>query len=53
MYLFPYILGRDICDSDNKNGHAWLCTTRLKGMYMYGGVFKIYIKSGIYISEKY
>ena len=28
VLVFPCILGRKIRDSENKNGHAWLCATR-------------------------
>ena len=27
-------LGKQICDSENKNGHAWLSATRLEGICM-------------------
>ena len=27
IHVFPCILGREIRDSENKNGHAWLCAT--------------------------
>ena len=34
MY-FPVSGGREICDSENKNGHVWLSVIKLEGTYMY------------------
>ena len=38
IYIFPCILGREIRDSENKNGHAWLWATRFMQLVELGGV---------------
>ena len=30
IHVFPRIWGREICDSETKDVHAWLCATRLQ-----------------------
>ena len=36
IHVFPCILGRKIRDSENKNGHAWLCATRYMQLVGWG-----------------